>query len=627
MKNLQKFLLFLLFSFFFTSCSEEENVPLSNEKASISFGAVLNDLLTDKAAIKQVAANFPECSDDDPAYIEIILLQGDDEIVGAQGAPFRIDLVPGQTFTDYAPELELEPGTYSLDYFAVYNAAGELIWLAPRGGELEGFVDNPLPLTINLGAGVKKYVEVPVLCFDERLVNEYGYLFFDLIPTRLVDFCIFANYCNGSGRHFPAAFSLNVWLGTDNTGTLLYSNLENTLSTEGEDPSAEPLCVALPDLPEFADDEDYVYYEATLLDWAGVYTNAEASTITGTLSREDIQANFDGDEAVDYAHLMFGCGEEIISLFNGPVFDLEMASSGGLLVADASAGIKDLYGNLKVELPGVNSIATAGTGHIWATSGPAEETLLDDNQRLYHILDNSVDAVINLFEFEATYNPDGADVNSNPFDVKAINENLALVIDAGGNDLLRIDNLGNIEIMAIFPAELVSTDNIKSLVGCPGSGADLCELPPMMPAQAVPTSVVIGPDGYYYVGELKGFPAPTGESNIWKIAPNALGAMCGSSADCIKAFDGGFTSIMDMTFGEDGLLYVAEMDVRSWFAVEAGIGEGGQIQACDPETLHCEVIASNIAMLTAISFDKDGNLWATKNSLIPGQAEVFKITM
>jgi hypothetical protein len=30
-------------------------------------------------------------------------------------------------------------------------------------------------------------------------------------------------------------------------------------------------------------------------------------------------------------------------------------------------------------------------------------------------------------------------------------------------------------------------------------------------------------------------------------------------------------------------------------------------------------------MLTAIRFDAEGNLWATQNSLIPGEAEVFQV--
>lgn len=310
----------------------------------------------------------------------------------------------------------------------------------------------------------------------------------------------------------------------------------------------------------------------------------------------------------------------------GPLFDLETTPDGEILVADASRGITDIYGNLETALPAVNSLSTVGRGNIWATTGPREETTSDENQRLYRVHKNRVEMIANLFEFEDTYNPDGADINSNPFDVKALTGNSAIVIDAGGNDLLHVDNKGHIEVVAVFPAELVSTENIKSLVGCPGSGAPICGLPPMMPAQAVPTSVVIGPDGYFYVGELKGFPAPTGESNIWKVAPDAKEVLCGSSPDCVKVFDGGFTSIMDMVFGEDGLLYVAEMDVRSWFSLEQGIGEGGRIQACDPQTLNCEVVATGIPMLTSIVFDKDGNLWATKNALIPGAAEVVKIT-
>ena len=128
----------------------------------------------------------------------------------------------------------------------------------------------------------------------------------------------------------------------------------------------------------------------------------------------------------------------------GPLFDLEMAPNGDILVANASKGITDFYGNLEVALPGVNSISTIGRGNMWATTGPPEESLFDNQQRLYLITYNRVQLVVNLYEFEAQNNPDGADINSNPFDVKALNGNSALVIDAGGNDLLRVDNKGNI---------------------------------------------------------------------------------------------------------------------------------------------------------------------------------------
>ncbi len=313
--------------------------------------------------------------------------------------------------------------------------------------------------------------------------------------------------------------------------------------------------------------------------------------------------------------------------FAGPLFDLAAAPNDVILVADAGAGISSMFGKNQIALPGVTSVAPVGTGTMWATTGPVTgPPTTDAGQGLHIIGKGRKEMVANLFAFESANNPDGADVDSNPYSVLATNSRFAVVADAGANDLLRVDNKGNIEVMAIFPSEIVSTENIKDLA-CPES-ENICNLPEMMPAQPVPTTVVMGPDGYYYVGELKGFPAPTGESNIWKISPNASEAMCGTSQDCVKAFDGGFTSIIDLAFDENGILYVAELDAQSWYAVEfLDSFAGGNIKACNPETMECEVIATGIPILTAITFDKDGRLWATQNALIPGMAQVIEISL
>lgn len=95
------------------------------------------------------------------------------------------------------------------------------------------------------------------------------------------------------------------------------------------------------------------------------------------------------------------------------------------------------------------------------------------------------------------------------------------MVDAGGNTLLKVDRHGRVKLVAVFPEELVSTENVKGIAGCPAGPPDICGLPEMIPAQPTPTSVAIGPDGAYYVSELKGFPAPLGESRVWRIAPNA----------------------------------------------------------------------------------------------------------
>lgn len=313
----------------------------------------------------------------------------------------------------------------------------------------------------------------------------------------------------------------------------------------------------------------------------------------------------------------------------GPLFGLTSTPNGDLLVADAGVGVLSIRrGELgpTIPLPGVTDVDAIGRGAMWAVTGGAPDPTADSGQGLHWITRHGTSLVANLYEFEAAFNPDAPrPVDSNPFDVQALGAYGALVADAGGNDLLRVDRQGNVHVLAIFPDELVSTENIKSLAGCP-SPAPFCGLPDFMPAQPVPTSIAIGRDGYIYVGELKGFPAPTGESNIWRISPQANWAQCGASPDCVKVFDGGFTSIIDLAFGPNGKLYVAEFDAASWAAVEIfGTPVGGTVQACNLELATCHEVASSIPEMTAIAFGKDGSLWATQNALVAGEGEVVKL--
>ncbi len=319
-----------------------------------------------------------------------------------------------------------------------------------------------------------------------------------------------------------------------------------------------------------------------------------------------------------------------VSGFEGPLFGIDTAPNGDILVADASTGVLAIRGDdaaLQARIPGATDVSAIGRGAYWVSTGAGEDPESDTGQGLHRVSRGTTEKVVNLFEVEAALNPDGnIPLDSNPFDVESLGGGAALVADAGGNDLLRVDRQGNAHVLAVFPDELVSTANIKSLFGCPAGPPDICGLPDQLPAQAVPTSVAIGPDGYYYVGELKGFPAPTGESRVWRVAPDASFADCGASPDCVVVFDGGFTSIIDLAFGPDGSLYVAELDEASWVAVEIlQSPTGGTINACDVGTQACSTVAAGIPILTAITFGTDGRLWATRNALIPGQAAVFAV--
>src|SRR5207253_1440309 len=105
------------------------------------------------------------------------------------------------------------------------------------------------------------------------------------------------------------------------------------------------------------------------------------------------------------------------------------------------------------------------------------------------------------------HDPDGQGVDSDPYGLVALSPTHQVVADAAGNDLLDV-NGGNVSLITTFPDIM------------PG-------------VQPVPTSVVVGPDGAYYVGEFGGDGAPAGVAvspsgevyvSNWSIAKNRTGA-------------------------------------------------------------------------------------------------------
>ena len=290
-----------------------------------------------------------------------------------------------------------------------------------------------------------------------------------------------------------------------------------------------------------------------------------------------------------------------------PVFGLGTNRDGTLVAAETLKGITEIRRvgvSLIAELPGVSAVAPIRRGDLFAVTGDDELTgPAPTNQKLFRITQGSVKEVANLLAFEQSVNPDqiwnSGPPDSNPFDVFLLSDGAALVADAGGNDALRVDAQGNVDWVAVLTPQLASTASYKTLIGCSRSAPPptCAALPDSMPAQPVPTTAVVGPDGAYYVGELTGFPGTPGISRVWRVAPGSLHVVC-PSASCTKVL-GGFTSIMHMRFGGDGLLYIVEFDVAGWIAVETRANggplkpvQGGRVQACNVNTGSCTVRAS-----------------------------------
>jgi hypothetical protein len=295
--------------------------------------------------------------------------------------------------------------------------------------------------------------------------------------------------------------------------------------------------------------------------------------------------------------------------YQGPPFGITMSPNGSLLVADSAQGVVNGdTGAVLASLPGINDVAAIGQAEMLAVAtvggGPDAEAQTaqasEETSGVYRITRGRVQLIADTGAFENAADPagDGIDEGSNPFDLAVLGGHKALIADAAGNDLLVVDQQGKLDWVASFPTQ---------------NGI-----------QPVPTSGVVGPDGAYYVGELTGFPFPTGLSRVWRIAPGTRHAHCGSSPACTVVLSG-LTAIIDLQFGQGGKLYVAQIEDLGVGALEGGGGVGGSVHACNVKTGSCQTVVSGIPILTAITF-RGSTLWGSILALVPGQADVVPLT-
>jgi hypothetical protein len=97
--------------------------------------------------------------------------------------------------------------------------------------------------------------------------------------------------------------------------------------------------------------------------------------------------------------------------------------------------------------------------------------------------------------------------DSDPYDVVAYHGGW-VVADAAANSLLQVSPSGQIHLLARFPA--------RSEVAPAGVFGPS---PVRVKAQAVPTSIAVGPDGALYVGLLRGVPSDPGTAYIYRVVP------------------------------------------------------------------------------------------------------------
>jgi hypothetical protein len=199
--------------------------------------------------------------------------------------------------------------------------------------------------------------------------------------------------------------------------------------------------------------------------------------------------------------------------------------------------------------------------------------------------------------YEAAANPDRGVVDTNPYGILGLHGKRTLVTDAGGNDLLLVRKK-HISTVAVFPSRSTTPQHPSCLV---------TGFPPF--TDSVPTSVIVGPDGAYYVGELTGAPFCSGNANVYRVVPGQAPTV----------YCGGFTTIIDLAFGPDGNLYVAQHSNGPVFFQMPG--NVVQVGAGCTKT----VVTPALNRPGSIAFGPDGKLYVSVNSNSAGAGQVVRI--
>jgi hypothetical protein len=267
--------------------------------------------------------------------------------------------------------------------------------------------------------------------------------------------------------------------------------------------------------------------------------------------------------------------------------DLDLNSTTGVTLFGRSSLLGDL-------------VAYSGSGrHVQAQLGPYEAT--DDPA-------GSGSGTAVKYGYESA-------INSDPYSFVPYRGGYAIA-DAGANDVLFLSGTGHLGVLGVLP-----TISERAAAGSFGhSQKKAIEAR----AQAVPTSIAVGPDGALYVGELGGSPSDRGTSAVYRIVPGHRATV----------FSRGFTAIGDLAFDHQGRLLVLELDQRG--LNDPGLNDGdpasGEIIRVGSDGRKTTLVESGLDFPTGLAVGPGDTLYLSEFGLDSATAgghggEVVRLTL
>jgi SMP-30/Gluconolactonase/LRE-like region len=201
--------------------------------------------------------------------------------------------------------------------------------------------------------------------------------------------------------------------------------------------------------------------------------------------------------------------------------------------------------------------------------------------RLFRVSGGDFSAVARVDRLEHRRNLDNVrgDKNSNPYAVLALAANHQIVVDAGANAVLEVRD-GKVSLLSLIP----NRRNGRR--------------------QSVPSSIALGPDGAYYVGELAES-SGKGKARVWRVPAE------GGTATVYRS---GFTAISGVAFGPDGSLYVTEFALNFEKL-------NGRLVRVSPDGASRTVLAGGrkLTAPTGAAVDSTGAVYVSNFSVLPGK--------
>jgi glucose/arabinose dehydrogenase len=290
-----------------------------------------------------------------------------------------------------------------------------------------------------------------------------------------------------------------------------------------------------------------------------------------------------------------GTGGDEQSGWVPPFLNAKIGTSGRILriddgqVTPVVTGLQSVALGPQPEVVGPHDVAFVGST-MYAVVG--QMNALPTGTTTYSLLvkigaDGKAETIADLGKYERDNNPDGTVPDSNPYGLAAGPDGNLYVVDAGGNDLLKVTPSGDVSTVIAWE------DN------------------------PVPTSVAFDRQGRPHVAFLSPNPFVKGSARVERVV--------GSTGEIVVP---GLMTAVDLEVGPDGNLYILEHTGERIMGPPPRFQENsGRVLRVTASGL--EAVATGLNFPTKMAFGPDGALYVANNAVgaPPKGGEIVKLAL